>query len=240
MADKFRNRYRIPPNRWAYWDYSRPGSYFITICTHGRAHLFGEIAKRKMILSPFGQIVEDEFREMATYHPRAILDVHVVMPNHVHCILTLGDYDFDNGLCAAPAAGDGGAGDIAAGGTGTGIGTGTGSVEKIHEFSLPSTPSTPPTPPIPWWHDPDHDPSPDDIKAYRKYRRRMIIPKIMGKFQMQTSKKINILRDTPATPNWQANYHDHVIRNRASFKCIKRYIIQNPEKWQNDQFFNGG
>jgi putative transposase len=249
MADKFRNRYRIPPNRWAYWDYSRPGSYFITICTYGRAYIFGAVVNRKMILSPIGQIVEDEFRELATYHPRAILDAHVVMPNHVHCIITLGDYDFDNGLCAAPALGDGGTGGPVGGGPvgGGPVGggpVGGGPVEKIHEFSLhPPTPPTPsphpPIHPIPWWHNPAYAPSSDEIKEYRKYRRRMIIPKIMGKFQMQTSKKINILRDTPATPNWQANYHDHVIRNRASFKCIKRYIIRNPEKWKNDRFFNG-
>ena len=232
MADKFRNKYRIPPNRWEYWDYSRPGSYFITICTYGRACIFGEVVKRKMILSPFGQIVEDEFQKLATYHPRAILDVHVIMPNHVHCILTLGDYDFDNGLCATLAVGRGDIGDGAGG-----HGAGGHGVEKIHEFSLPPTH---PTPPTTWWRNPAHVPSSDEIKEYRKYRRRMIIPKMMGKFQMQASKKINILRDTPETPNWQANYHDQVIRNRASFKCIKRYIIQNPEKWKGDQFFNGG
>ena len=65
----------------------------------------------------------------------------------------------------------------------------------------------------------------------------MNIPKMMGKFQMQASKRINILRDTPETPNWQANYHDHVIRNRASYICIKPCIIQNPEKWKDDRFF---
>jgi putative transposase len=177
------------------------------------------------------------------------------MPNHVHCIITLGDYDFDNGLCAAPAVGGGGAG-YGLGGYGLG-GYGLGGydvggydvggydVEKIHEFSLPHhvppippIPPIPPVPPTPWWRNPA--PTSDEIKTYRKYRRRMIIPKMVGKFQMQASKKINILRDTPGVSNWQANYHDHVIRNRGAFKCIKRYIIENPKKWKGDRFFNRG
>ncbi len=236
MADKFRNKYRIPSNRWEYWDYSRPGSYFITICTRDRACIFGEVKNGRMILSPFGQIVEDEFLELAAYHPRAILDVHVIMPNHVHCIITLGDYDFDNGLCAAPAVGDGGAGYGVGGYDVGGYDVGGYDVEKIHEFSLPH--HVPPVPPTPWWRNPA--PTSDEIKTYRKYRRRMIIPKMVGKFQMQASKKINILRDSPGVSNWQANYHDHVIRNRAAFKCIKRYIMENPKKWKGDRFFNRG
>lgn len=61
-----------------------------------------------------------------------------------------------------------------------------------------------------------------------------------GKFKMQTSRSINILRDTPETPNWQPNYHDHVIRNRPAFERIKRYIILNPEKWEDDTFYEDG
>lgn len=217
MAKKFRNKYRIEPNRWAYWDYSSPGSYFITICTHDRACVFGKVQKGKMILSPFGEIVENEFRQLDTYHPRAILDIHVVMPNHVHCIITLGDYGFDNGLCGASVA--------------------NAAVEEIHEFPLPSPP---PRPSNAWWNNPDHVPSPDEIKQYRKYRRSMIIPKMIGKFKMQTSRSINILRDTPETPNWQPNYHDHVIRNRPAFERIKRYIILNPEEWEDDTFYEDG
>ena len=33
MVKKYKNQYRIEPNRWQYWDYSAPGNYFITIIT---------------------------------------------------------------------------------------------------------------------------------------------------------------------------------------------------------------
>ena len=66
----------------------------------------------------------------------------------------------------------------------------------------------------------------------------MLIPKILGKFKMQTSKQINILRNTPGETNWQSNYHDHIIRNNDEYKRIKHYIINNPEEWDNDKFNN--
>ena len=66
----------------------------------------------------------------------------------------------------------------------------------------------------------------------------MLIPKILGKFKMQTSKQINILRNTPGETNWQSNYHDRIIRNNDEYKRIKHYIINNPEEWDNDKFNN--
>lgn len=60
----------------------------------------------------------------------------------------------------------------------------------------------------------------------------MIIPKILGKLQMQTSKQINIIRNTPGKQNWQSDYHDHIVRNNAELQRIKKYIIENPINWQ--------
>ncbi len=37
---------------------------------------------------------------------------------------------------------------------------------------------------------------------------------------------------------WQSRFHDHIIRNEKSFHIISRYIINNPQKWGNDKFFN--
>jgi len=43
MAEKFGNKYRIPPARKPNWDYGRNATYFITICTQNREHFFGKI-----------------------------------------------------------------------------------------------------------------------------------------------------------------------------------------------------
>lgn len=33
-------------------------------------------------------------------------------------------------------------------------------------------------------------------------------------------------------PLWQANYHDHIIRNETEYRKISEYIISNPENWE--------
>jgi REP element-mobilizing transposase RayT len=35
---------------------------------------------------------------------------------------------------------------------------------------------------------------------------------------------------------WQSNYHDRIIRNDDSFYRIQQYIINNPNKWDQDKF----
>ncbi len=190
----YRNKYRVESNRWQFWNYSSPGSYFITVCVENRFSVLGRVENRKMILSDAGKIVSGYFAELPTCHKRIILDEWIIMPNHFHCIITLGNYDFDNGV--------------------SGVG-GDGSVDKIHEFYLRE----------------------NDIKQYRKLRRKMLIPKIMGKFKMQTSKQINILHNSPGTKTWQHDYHDHIIRNDTEYQRIKKYIRNNPLNWKADTFF---
>ena len=37
---------------------------------------------------------------------------------------------------------------------------------------------------------------------------------------------------------WQSRYHDHIIRNDRSYQNISEYIINNPLKWSEDDFFD--
>jgi REP element-mobilizing transposase RayT len=37
---------------------------------------------------------------------------------------------------------------------------------------------------------------------------------------------------------WQARFHDHIIRNSESFERIQNYIETNPELWKEDKFYN--
>ena len=34
---------------------------------------------------------------------------------------------------------------------------------------------------------------------------------------------------------WQANYHEHVIRNEADLDRIRRYVTENPLRWELDR-----
>jgi putative transposase len=73
------------------YDYSSTGAYFITICTHQRECLFGEITDGEMRLNDLGQIVAGAYLWLATQYSYVHLDAWIVMPNHLHGILVLTD-----------------------------------------------------------------------------------------------------------------------------------------------------
>jgi REP element-mobilizing transposase RayT len=93
MADKFKDIYRIQSCRMQGWDYSSNGGYFITICTYNREQYFGQIFKKKMILSDIGVIANNCWQEIPQHFPFVILDKFVVMPNHIHGILVIDHTD---------------------------------------------------------------------------------------------------------------------------------------------------
>ncbi len=86
---KFKNKYRIASARWAAWDYSSNAAYFITICTANRAHDFGRIVDRKMILSALGESAQDCWDEIPVHFPFVELGEFVIMPNHTHGVLVI-------------------------------------------------------------------------------------------------------------------------------------------------------
>lgn len=88
-----RKRNRIPE-----FDYSVPGTYFITICTAQRKNCFWEAEGQ---LSGHGLIAEEAIRNMERHYPAVSVDHYVVMPNHVHILLQIKS-DFDGRRIAAP------------------------------------------------------------------------------------------------------------------------------------------
>ena len=96
-AKKFRGKYRIPSARLKNYDYGSPGAYFVTIVTKNREHFFGEIRNGKMFLSEIGKIARDEWFKTPEIRPdmHIILDAFVVMPNHIHGIIIIGQNKFN-------------------------------------------------------------------------------------------------------------------------------------------------
>jgi REP element-mobilizing transposase RayT len=70
-------------------DYSRAGSYFVTICTKNREFLFGEIKDRKMKLNDPGKMMMYWWEKMNDKFPTVKTDEYVVMPNHFHGIIVI-------------------------------------------------------------------------------------------------------------------------------------------------------
>ncbi|MCA9915636.1 MAG: transposase family protein, partial [Anaerolineae bacterium] len=81
-------RQRRSPRLQGY-DYSQSGAYFVTICTHERAHLFGVVADGEMVLNRAGEIAQERWFALPDHHNGIELDAFVVMPNHIHGIIIL-------------------------------------------------------------------------------------------------------------------------------------------------------
>lgn len=85
----YKNKYRIESARLQSWDYSSPGYYFITVCTHNRLNLFGDIINNVMDLNEFGRIVLAEWHKSFDIRHELLHEDFVVMPNHFHGIVRI-------------------------------------------------------------------------------------------------------------------------------------------------------
>ena len=74
------------------YDYSLPGTYFVTICTQGRRDVFGvPCVGRDLCVPPNAarRIAEHWVGEIHRKFPQCWVDHGVVMPNHIHLLLTI-------------------------------------------------------------------------------------------------------------------------------------------------------
>ena len=71
------------------YDYTTPTTYFVTICAYDRAYLFGDIRDGVMSLNVLGSIVEQQWHHSATVRQQIKLDAFVIMPNHIHGIVSI-------------------------------------------------------------------------------------------------------------------------------------------------------
>ena len=93
MNDRFPNR-KHP--RMDHYDYSAVGAYFITICTHNRRCLLSRIVGRGLApaeiqYTVYGKIAQEQLLLLEQRYPSVKIDQYVIMPNHIHAILLLGE-----------------------------------------------------------------------------------------------------------------------------------------------------
>jgi putative transposase len=102
------------------YDYTTPGSYFVSIVTHRpplrsscchqnldgkmlregrRMCMFGVIVGGVMRVNELGEIIRAELLKTAAIRSEIALDEFVIMPNHVHAILSI--VGGDNGSVGA-------------------------------------------------------------------------------------------------------------------------------------------
>jgi REP element-mobilizing transposase RayT len=97
MNDKFKNKYRIETTRLKGWDYGKNSYYFVTICTKDRIPYFGNVINGMVQLSEIGKIAFDELQKTSEIRKdmNVTLGEFVIMPNHIHCIIIIGENEYN-------------------------------------------------------------------------------------------------------------------------------------------------
>jgi REP element-mobilizing transposase RayT len=227
MTERFRNKYRVPSAKLQNWDYATHAAYFITICTANREHYFGKVSARKrMELSDIGNIAVSEWSKTPELRPdmNLILGNFIVMPDHFHGIIIIGDNGYNN---------HGGGGDDRGG-----MDTNTDAMDTertdairgrdaMHGVSTETETGT------------DTETDTDmDTAAMRTST---------GKFGPQRKNLGSIVRGfkssvtTYARKNdipfgWQERFYDRIIRDDQEFERISNYIETNPENWKDTNY----
>lgn len=85
------------PTRLRNYDYSTPGSYFITICTQGREKLLSEVVGDGSPIPPRltqpGIFLDESIRQITERYDSVTVDNYIIMPNHIHLLLSVGPSD---------------------------------------------------------------------------------------------------------------------------------------------------
>jgi len=210
MGERFKDIYRIPSARLRNWDYGWNAIYFVTICTANRDCYFGEIVDGKMILSEIGKITEQEWIKTPEIRPdmNLELDAFVVMPNHFHAIIIIGENQYnakndDEHNAQLDAEMD--------------AQLDAKCRDAMHRVSTePHVPTIPTT-------------------KNKFGPQSKNLASIMRGFKSSVTTNA---RKIHADFGWQPLFHDHIIRNDESFQRISEYIQNNPLNWRTDKFHN--
>nr|VFK15995.1 MAG: Transposase IS200 like [Candidatus Kentron sp. LPFa] len=69
-------------------------------------------------------------------------------------------------------------------------------------------------------------------------RRNMTLSKLIGRFKMLSSKRINQSRNPPGARLWQRNYWEHIVRDEPELQRLREYIQNNPIRWETDTLYS--
>ena len=62
---------------------------------------------------------------------------------------------------------------------------------------------------------------------------------IVGHFKAAVSRRAKALGSVSSQRIWQRNYYEHIIRNEKSLNDIRKYILENPARWAEDELYDG-
>ena len=203
------------------YDYAQSGLYFITICCHNRACIFGHIENGIMIMNQYGKIAHNHWKNTIEIRNNIELHEFVVMPNHIHGIIQISR----RGVSHTPH-----------------VYNEMGLTDNIptndyHSSSLHGVSHTPHT------HNemgltnniPTNDFHSSSLHGVCGTPLRspsQTIGAIIRGYKSSVTKQLKLMGYNDTI--WQRNYHEHIIRNAQSYIHISNYITNNPANWDKD------
>lgn len=200
--------YRKESNRLPERDYRNEWWYFITICIKNFKCLFGVITEWDIVLSEIGKIVEEEILNTEKLRNNIEIWQYVIMPNHLHMVVFINDTRRDSLQPYKLDAYNASLRD-------------TKNVLNYSRDGLqPSKLDA-------------HNESLCDTKNVFWPQKNNLWTIIRGLKWAITSRIIKI---NPSF-SWQSNYYEHVVRDDKDLERIQNYIINNPIKRKNDEYY---
>ena len=226
MATYYKNKFRNESIRLQNWDYRWDSSYFITICA--KKNYFGEIQNNKMHLSPIGVLADVFWFEIKNHAKNVLLESFVVMPNHIHGIITLNGGWMDDNYMDDGIVGMGnfiGNGDSVGNVHSVGIGHALSLQNHTQNNEYKQNINN-----IPW--------DTNNRKTIGQKRFQNIgknsISSIVGSYKSAVTKHT---RRLGFEFEWQKLFYENKIRNEESHDNITNYIKNNVVNWDKDRFY---
>jgi REP element-mobilizing transposase RayT len=202
------------------YNYRREGAYYFTICCHQRRCLLGEIKDGVMHLNLVGATVKAVWDSLPQHFPLIELDAFVVMPNHVHGIIVITD---------------------SAGNSNPNLNC-RGEAFVLGCNDTPPESSSTNASPFPGYNDTAPESSSTNASPFpgcndtspRRGTQSGSIGAILQNFKSVATRRVNRINRNSGTL-WQRNYHEEIIRNEKAYENIRRYIIENPLSWDEDE-----
>ncbi len=214
---KYLNLYRSETHRMTNWRYDSEALYYLTFNTQNRVkHLSRVLPNNEIELTDFGEIVNHQWLKSFQIRDELILHAYVIMPDHIHAIVEIKHPDNPDDNAVAHA----------------------------NRRSHPTNPENPDNDAVVHANRRSHPTTNAPSQTKIPHQLPRSISSFMSGFKSAVNTKIDDYIDEHqlAIPKYnrhnhffQNNYNDTVIRNDSDYERIKKYIINNPKKWNDDR-----
>jgi REP element-mobilizing transposase RayT len=211
------------------YDYTQQGAYFVTICTHQRNCLFGEIVDGEIKLNTNGGIAWGSWLSIPRHFKNVELDEFVIMPNHLHGIIiiessevageALANQDFSQSF--SEVAGEA----LANQDFSQLFSEVAGEALANQDFSQQQNLSSQCFAPTVY--------TGETVKI--NGTKPQSLAAITQNYKSVSTRQINRMNKAKGNVIWQRNYYEHIIRNEEALNNIREYIVNNPINWVKDQ-----